>query len=386
MPKASLRAGVDERASLLAPEILPLFGDDFVRSCDLYEEYVFRLTCRVARTTGLLAACARPATAAEAIARAGLDPRASEVPVDWILRMLASGGRLRDDGDRYRALDDRPDLDPEELRIEQERHDPRALPSYTIAALAAEHYPAVLRGETTGERALFAAERLSVWASYFDNENVIYAIANTLAAMAADEAITGAAPSILELGGGLGSGADALCARFAAHPGTTYRFTEVSIPFLRRAQRTLGGKYPDVPFSFARLDMDRPFAEAGVAPGSFAHVHAVNSLHVAHDLAFTLGEIRSALCPGGTLVAGECLRPFPRQPVYIEFVFNLLEAFQRPKLVPDWRPTGGFLTPEQWHRALVESGFTDVRLLPDVVTIRDAYPSFIVAAITARRA
>ena len=86
------------------------------------------------------------------------------------------------------------------------------------------------------------------------------------------------------------------------------------------------------------------------------------------------------------LVATECVRPYTGQPIYIEFVFNLLESFQHPRLVPEWRPNGGFLTPEQWGRALEANGFRDVAFFPDVRAIRDAYPSFIVAAITARRA
>jgi hypothetical protein len=107
---------------------------------------------------------------------------------------------------------------------------------------------------------------------------------------------------------------------------------------------------------------------------------------VAHDLAFTLGQIREALCPGGALVIAECVRPFLGQPVYTEFVFNLLEAFQQPLLVPEWRPNGGFLTPEQWTAALHENGFRDVRWLPDIPLLRDAYPALVVAAIVARRA
>ena len=111
----------------------------------------------------------------------------------------------------------------------------------------------------------------------------------------------------------------------------------------------------------------------------------MNTLHVAHDLAFTLSEIRRTLQPGGKLVLSECVRPFPGVPVYVEFVFNLLEAFRSPILVPPWRPNGGFLTPEQWTGALEAGGFTDVSLFPDIVALRDAYPSLVVAAIVATR-
>ena len=43
MPITSQRNAEDERAALFPPELLPLFGDAFVLSCDLLEEYVARL-------------------------------------------------------------------------------------------------------------------------------------------------------------------------------------------------------------------------------------------------------------------------------------------------------------------------------------------------------
>ena len=109
-------------------------------------------------------------------------------------------------------------------------------------------------------------------------------------------------------------------------------------------------------------------------------------LHVARDLAATLDELKKALAPRGMLVISECVRPFARKPMHLEFVFNLLGSFRDPVLVPGWRPNGGFLTPEQWSAALEANGFADVRVFPDIAAIRDAYPGFSVAAIVARRA
>lgn len=379
------------RAELLPPDLLPLFGDAFVRSCDLFEEYVFRLTLDVFRRTELAAALGTPASTAEAIVRAGLDGRVAPVPLDWILRELASRGVLHaghDDGiERYRLAGTLPELDAASVLEEQRRQDPAALPSYAIAAAAAEHYPAVLRGETTGEKVLFGPERIGTWSEYFSNGNVLYAISNTIGAIACEAAFPTEGGAILELGGGLGSGAEALLSRLVASGRaatvSSYRFTEISIPFLRRGQKTLPAAFPGVPFAFARCDMNRPFSEANVAPGSYALVHGVNTLHVASDLAFTLSEIRRALTPSGSLVISECVRPFPRQPIYVEFIFNLLEAFREPVLDPVWRPNGGFLTPEQWTAALTAHGFRGVRIVPDVAKIRDVYPSFVVASIVA---
>jgi SAM-dependent methyltransferase len=391
MPIATKHGGVDMRAALLPPEILPLFGDGFVRSCDLYEEYVFRLTLDVFRRAGLEAACAAPVTTGEAISRAGLDASISRVPLDWILRELAARGVLHRSVDatavRYQLLGDLPELDAASVRAAQERRDPSALPSYAIASLAAEHYPEVLRGETTGDKVLFGPDRIGTWFDYFSNANVLYAISNTIGAIACDAALPPGGGAILELGGGLGSGAEALLARLRskgrAGDVSSYRFTELSIPFLRRGQKSLPAGFPETSFAFARLDMNQPFAAAGVAPGTYALVHGVNTLHVAADLAFTLGEIRSALAPGGSVVISECVRPFPGQPVYVELVFNLLAAFRAPVLVPEWRPNGGFLTPEQWTAALEANGFRNVRIVPDIAAIRDVYPSFVVAAVVA---
>jgi len=370
MPIAS-RRGLDERATLLPPEIASLLDDRFVRSCDLLEEYVLRLAIGIARETGIEEAMAGGGPVSEIVARAELDPEPATVPVGWILGMLAERG-LRPP---------LPDWDPREIEAEQEAHDPRCLPSYRIAALAARHYPLVLRGEETGERALFAADHMEAWAAYFSNDNPAYNISNRIAAIPAARALLERPGAVLELGGGLGSGAEALLERLRDAGGlgavTGYRFTEISLPFLRRAQRRLSAEFPDAPLAFARLDIDRPFSEGGVAPGSFAVVHAVNVVHVAKDLAFTLGEIKKALRPGGMLVAGECVRPFHGRAIYVELVFNLLEVFRR--------PGAGFRTPEQWSTALAACGFADVRIHPDVAIVREAYPSFVVAAVTATR-
>jgi SAM-dependent methyltransferase len=370
MPIAS-RRGLDERATLLPAEIASLLDDGFVRSCDLLEEYVTRLAIGIAREAGIEGAMTPAAPASEVVARAGLDAEAATAPVAWILGMLAARG----------VMPPLPEWDPREIEAEQEAHDPRCLPSYRIAALAARHYPAVLRGEESGESALFAADHMEAWAAYFSNDNPAYGISNRIAALPAARALAVSPGAVLELGGGLGSGAAALLELLREQGRldgvSRYRFTEISLPFLRRAQRSLSRVFPDAPLELARLDIDRPFSEAGVEPGAFTLVHAVNVVHVARDLAFTLGEIKKALRSGGKLVAGECVRPFPGRPIYVELVFNLLQAFRR--------PGSGFRTPEQWTEALAACGFTDVRIEPDVTVVREAYPSFVVAAVTATR-
>ena len=382
---------MDRLAELLPAELIPLFDDRFVGSCTLFEEYVHRLALRVVRGAGLDAAAREPGTPAEIAARAGLDTARAPVPVGWLLATLELAGRALRAGDgRFRIPAALPDLDPEELVRAQERHDPSALASYRMAALAAEFYVPVLRGTVSGEEALFGPDRIGAWFDYFSNDNVIYAISNRIGAIAVERALHGDGKAILELGGGLGSGTVAALERFAQTgrlPAIrSYRLTESAPSFLRRAQRRLAGRFPGVALSFGRLDMDRPFVEAAVDEGAFDLVYGVNTLHVARDLEFTLAEVRRALAPRGSLVLSECVRPFQGRPIYIEFVFNLLEAFRAPRLVEPWRPNGGFFTPEHWVAALEACAFRDVTIYPDIARIREEVPAFVVATITAVRA
>lgn len=389
MPITSRKSGLDERPRIYPPELLPVFDDSFVGSFDLFDEYVARIVLGLFRSTGLNEACRREASAAEAVARLGMREAIALAPVSWILAVLAARGWIEavagaPGARRFRTPPAATVLDPGEILERQRAHDPRCLPSYDIVAMAAAHYPAVLRGETTGEQALFGPEGILPWVRYFSGDNPLYAVSNRVGAVAAARAARDQAGPILEIGGGLGSGADALLSQIG-HAPVPYHLTEISPLFLKRAQRNLAARHPQAVLRYSELDIDRPFPAAVVEPASHALVYGVNVLHVAHDLAATLAEIRNALRPGGMLVMAECVRPFPGDALPIELVFNLLESFRNPVLVPGWRPNGGFLTPEQWVEALSANGFHDVHIYPDVASIRDDYPSFMIAAIVARR-
>jgi SAM-dependent methyltransferase len=389
MPVTSRRTGTDLRSALLPVALQPLFDDRFICSWDLSEEYIGRLACSIFHAIGLDRGFEQETTVREAIARAGLDVATASVPVQWLASTLVARGSMTyvmaDGQSRYRLSTPLEVADAQEIAQAQDRHDASCMPSYTLAAMAAEQYPAVLRGELTGEQALFGPEGISAWVKYFSNANPLYGISNRVGAIAAEQNFEGGA--ILELGGGLGSGAQALLERLqqGARSLTRYRFTELSALFLKRAERVLGRWREACGLEFAQLDIDRPFVESSVQPGAYALVYAVNVLHVAHDLAATLREIREALAPRGVLVISECVRTFPGTALPVELVFNLLKSFREPLLEPAYRPNGGFLTPEQWTAALQANGFKDVRVFPDIAALRDDYPSFAVAAIVARR-
>jgi SAM-dependent methyltransferase len=390
--EAALAEAVFRR--VLPAELLPYFGASFVRSHHLYDEFVYRLVLRVVRAAGLEAALREIGTPEEIGARAGLAPARALVPLGWMLKLLAVRGVVEEAAagpvDRFRAPAPLPVLDPAPVREEQLRHDPSWRPAYVLAETVAADYPAFLRGEVAGEEILFSPRRLRLWVDYFSNDHGLYAVNNRVGAAAVARWLPREGGVILELGAGLGSGTLAVLERLAAvgRLGAIreYRFTEFVPAFLRRGQQAVEARYGGASrLSFGALDMNRPFGEQGVAPGSVAVVYAVNTLHVAHDLDFTLGEIRQALEPGGRLVASECVRPHPRRPLYAEFVFNLTETFRAPRLHPLYRPCGGFLTPEQWKAAIEAAGFVDIRFLPDLPRIRQDVPEFFVAAIGATK-
>lgn len=389
------RAPLERLAELLDPSVLGLFDDRFVRSWELYGCFVDRLAARVLHTlAGDLSATGWVSTE-ELAERLELVPERAGISLRWLLLRLAAADVLEvEDGDgrelRFRAPTPWIAEDPAEIRRRQEAHDPTALASYDLAELAAAAYPAFLRGEVAGEAVLFGPEQMTLWSRYFANSNPLYAVNNRVGAAACVRWAPQPIGGVLELGGGLGSGAVALVEALAAADRlgevSHYRFTDLAPPFLRRGLRAATAAAGDlVDMNGGRLDIDRPFADQGVEDGSCGLIWAVNTVHVASDLGASLGWIRDALRPGGVVVLGECLRPFPDEPVDPELIFNLLEAFRSPRLDPRWRPRGGFLTPEEWRAACLAAGFHTVELLPDVVRVRELYPTFVVGAVVAQR-
>ena len=383
-----------ELAAILPARFSPPFTGSFIRSATLYDEYVLRLTLGIFRTSGLAKAAETPSTLDELITRAGFEPGRARVPVDWMLRRLSHRGIIEqseaEGGPRFRLRGQMPELDPAEILEAQREQDASWEASYVLAQTVAQDYPTFLRGERTGEEVLFSPSRLRLWVNFFSNDNGLYVVNNLVGAAAVAEWMPRGPVVIVELGGGLGSGATALLddlrrsGRWAEV--REYRFTELVPFFLRRGQQALEARFPDVSIlKFGALDMNLPFVGQGVAPGSVSLIYAVNTLHVARDLDFTLREIFGALAPGGRLVVSECIRTAPAQAIYIEFIFNLMETFRSPMLHPTYRPNGGFLAPEEWRGAMEAAGFVDVRMLPDIPSLRTRFPHFQVGAVGATR-
>ncbi len=368
-----------------------LFTEPFYQACELVDQYVLALSSEISRELGLDAALVKPATAEAVTADLGLQPGFLPA-LRWLLERLTEAGDVEAEGSgAQRSFHARRPIaarDPAPVRAELLANDPRHLPTLRLLDLAAETYPAVARGQTSGTDALFGLGHIALWCEYFHNDNPVYAVNNRVAAFSAAKRLAGVErPRILEVGAGAGSATETLLNELGPRGivPASYRVTEPSQFFRRRGERALRAAYPGVPLAFAGLDIDRPWGEQGIAAETADLVFGVNVLHVARDLQFSLGQAREALAPGGWLVIGEAQRLLAGQPIWAEFVFQLLEGFTNVETAGELRPTHGFLQPETWLTALRHAGFADVTIEPDVFSIREIYPRFYTGAVCGRR-
>lgn len=379
-------------AEWLADYPATLFNDALYQSIELVDRYSVALAGELLERLGVVAALQDWQPAAAICQRLGFSPSFQPL-LDWLLAYLMTAGWLADrnvEGRRqYRAIGPWPAAGATALRARLLAVDPANAATLDLLDAAAAAYPAVARAELSGEQALFGPDNSPLWLAYFHNSNPLYAVNNHVSALAAVQRLAERPRwCILELGAGAGSGSEALLQALAERQWLArikqYRVTEPT-PFLRRrSERLLKSRYPGVPLSFGALDINQPWAGQGVAEGEFDLVYGVNTLHVAQDLRFSLHEAHRVLTADGWLVAGECIRPFPGQPVYIELVFQLLDSFRMVKTDPVERPTAGFLTPEQWRQALIGAGFGEVQITPDHERIRAIYPRLFIGAVCGR--
>jgi len=386
----------EELPELLAripdPEIRALFTPAFILCSEHFDRFTVDMLLKLVRELDLDSPLRAGVTVRRLIEAKGYSPRAA-APIAWFLRKLEAEEYLEvvaaEPEPVYRLRGPLPVGDPERAEALARATDPSSLPAFAVVRTMVEHVAEFLRGEKTGEEILFSPARLPLWFEYFSNDNLLYQINNRLGAEAVARALPRHPATVLEIGGGSGSAALAVAERLARDAALPrigrYLFTEIVPTFLRRAERSLKARFPDLPAQFQRLDMDRDFEEQGVEPDSADLVYAVNTIHVAKDLAATLARIRETLKPGGAAVFSECVRPFAGQPIYVEFVFNFLENFTGVATDPHTRPNHGFLTPENWRRALRAAGFSDPEILPDVESLAKHYDAFFVAAVSARK-
>jgi len=364
-------------------------SESLYQSIELMERYSIELAIDLLRRLDLIDHLGEWRSTGELCHVLSFQPRFS-FALRWILERLVETGCIeaRTDGDTrsYRLLHSPWQPELARLRAAGLRIDPRNSATLDLLDHAARIYPAVARGEQTGDQSLFGARGILLWLNYFHNDNLTYAVNNWVSAvLAADRLSTRSRLRILELGAGAGS-ASKTFVRWFDERGLLprierYLITEPNAFFRRRAERELSKQCPDLAPEWGALDLNLPWHTQGIAWGEFDPVYAVNVMHIAKDLLFSLNQARSALAGNGWLVIGECLRPHVNQPIYPELMFQILETFTDVRIDPEIRPNPGFLTAHQWRRAFTRAGFERVEIAPAVESIREFYPHFFTGAI-----
>src|SRR5262249_49339405 len=134
-----------------------------------------------------------------------------------------------------------------------------------------------------------------------------------------------------------------------------YSYTDISMAFLTIAEKWLRSRPPYL--KFAKLDVERPPEEQGIAPGSYDLLIASNVLHATKDIYKTLRNAKSLLKTNGLLFMHE----LTANSVLNHLTFGLLDGwwlFEDPELRV---PGGPALRPESWRAALEQEGFRSVR-------------------------
>ena len=367
----------------------PVFSEKLYQSMELLERYSVDLAIDLARRLNVIDPLRQWQSIDDLCGLRSFQP-SFKIALNWILERLMEIDCVEtrtDGGTRlYRLRNALPKPDLEKLRAVGLEIDSANAATLDLLDHAASLYPAVANGEQNGDRNLFGPQGIPLWLNYFHNDNSTYAVNNWIgAALAADRVPSQRKFRILEIGAGPGSASEILLRLFNERgllPRVErYLITEPNPYFLRCGQRKLARQYPNLPLEWGALNLDLPWTTQGINTGEFDLIYAVNVMHIAKDLLFSLNEARAALTPDGWLVIGECLRPYFNQPMYPELMFQILESFTNVQTDPEFRPNPGFLTAEHWRRAFTRAGFQRADVAPNIDRIREIYPHFFTGAI-----
>jgi SAM-dependent methyltransferase len=366
-----------------------IFSERLYQSIELMERYSIELAVDLFRQLNLAEQLAAWRSAEELCGLLCFQPR-FRLALQWMLARLVETGCLEvendGDGRRYRLRETPWQPDLKYLRKLGLNIDPGNAATLDLLDLAASLYPAVATGQQNGDQNLFGPQSVPLWLSYFHNDNLTYAVNNWVgAASAADHLSSQRTLQILEIGAGTGSATEILLKvldeRGLLPRLKRYLITEPNAYFRRCNQRKLATQYPNVPLEWAPLDLNLAWNAQGIPSGEFDLVYAVNVMHISKNLFFSLNEARSILAADGWLVTGECIRPYPDQPIYPELMFQILDGFSNVETDPQIRPNPGFLTAEQWRRAFLRVGYGHAEVAPNIEQIREIYPHFFTGAI-----
>src|SRR5262249_34106483 len=157
---------------------------------------------------------------------------------------------------------------------------------------------------------------------------------------------------VLEIGAGTGGTTVGILEALSAFSGLVeFCFTDISLSFVRNAQRRFRERYPWI--EYRALNIEEDLSRQGFEPHRFDIVVAANVLHDTRDIEFTLEQTRRLLKPGGLLILNE----YTSVKDCLSFSGALLHGWWLFE-DPDRRlPDSCLLSVPQWHRVLERTGF-----------------------------
>jgi SAM-dependent methyltransferase len=152
---------------------------------------------------------------------------------------------------------------------------------------------------------------------------------------------------------------------------TTYGFTDVSRPLMRRARDMLHEAAPELlaQMRFDRVDLDAldEYDDVSYLQESAADIVIFESvLHDVQDLHGVLVAARRVLKPGGWLAFTIGSRGRPGMFFPCELLQSTLHSYYRARLDPPRRINVGYLSIWEWKASLESAGFTEFRIFPNV--------------------
>lgn len=256
--------------------------------------------------------------------------------------------------------------------------EPGSSHTFKMLKLMADNYEDYLMGSKTGVEIIFSPENIGIINEYYE-KSLFYNANNILGAKVLNyEVDSRENPYILELGGGLGGGTKQFITQRKEEGKSlkcfTYHFTDVANKMIRNIKKTIESLAGDISnYEFSKFDFNKPLTEVGVEENKYDIIWAVNAIHVAYDLKFTLSELYKVLKPGGVILISETVRPTEGPMIQHEFVINTLDDYWNVKLDDEWRPNYGFIKWKNWIKALEAAGFDVSTTEPDMGIVEKEY-------------
>lgn len=160
---------------------------------------------------------------------------------------------------------------------------------------------------------------------------------------------------LLEIGAGTGGTTSYVLPHLNPQQ-TEYIFTDIALLLMNQAQ----DKFKEYSFvSYKTLNIERDPSTQGFRQNDYDLIIAANVLHATKDLRQTLKHIKQLLATPGLLI----LLEGTRRQRWLDLIFGLTPGWWR-FTDQDLRADHALLSRNSWHNLLLESGFSEVVVLP----------------------